>query len=112
MSRCTITEKDLEPITRTIVQAFNPEQIILFGSLVWGKAGPDSDADLFIVKETQESTRDVAREIDGALWGRTIPLDIIVSTPEGLQKSLKSGNLFIRDIVERGKVLYERRRQR
>lgn len=112
MPRRTITEKDLEPITRTIVQAFNPEQIILFGSLVWGKAGPDSDADLFIVKETQNSTRDVAREIDGALWGRTIPLDIIVYTPEGVQRSLKSGNLFIRDIVERGKVLYERRRQR
>lgn len=109
MARRTISEKDLQPITAKIVREFDPEKIILFGSLVWGTPDVDSDADLFIVKKTTQSTRAVAREIDGALWGRTTPLDIIVYTPEGVQRSLENGNLFIRDVLKNGKILYERR---
>ena len=52
---------------------------------------------------------EVAREIDASLWGRTIPLDIIVYKPESIQKGLKIGDFFIRNIIEKGKVVYERR---
>lgn len=102
-------ERELHTITQTIVRKFDPERIILFGSRVWGTPSVESDADLFVVKKTGRSTREVARDIDGALWGRHLPLDILVYTPEGVQRSLQNGNLFVRDILENGKVLYERR---
>lgn len=100
-----VTKQKIVETAQKIAREFDPEKIILFGSWAWGKPGPDSDVDLFIVKETP-NTRETAREIDGALWGRTFPLDIIVYTPEGVERSLARGNFFIRDIIANGKVVY------
>ncbi len=102
------TRKIITAMTKTIVKKFKPEKVILFGSHACGKPGLDSDVDLFVIKKTTRSTRAVAREIDDALWGRVIPLDLLVSTPQGVSKSMRNGNIFIRTIVERGEVLYER----
>lgn len=101
------TQEKLQKVVQKIAKEFKPEKIILFGSWAWGKPGKDSDFDLFIVKKTRRSTREVAREIDGSLWGRTIPLDIIVYTPENVEKRLKTNDFFIRDIINKGKILHE-----
>lgn len=101
--------KDLEAITEKIVEEFQPEKIILFGSLAWGEPGPESDADLLIVKRTPKSTRDVATEIRRALWGSSVPMDILVYTPEQLEQRIAvDRNLFLEDIVKNGVTLYER----
>lgn len=34
-------------------------------------------------------TRELARKIDGSLWGRTFPIDIIVYTPDIIKDKLK-----------------------
>ena len=102
-----VVDEQLKEVIKKIVKEFQPEKIILFGSWAWGEPGPDSDVDLFIVKKTNRSTREVAREIDGSLWGRTTALDIIVYTPEELKISInKNHNLFIEDVIRNGKVLY------
>ena len=36
-----------------------------------------------------------------------IPIDLLVRTPEQIQQRLEMGDSFIRDIMERGKVMYE-----
>lgn len=91
---------------KTIAKSFQPEKIILFGSYAWGNPGPDSDVDFFIIKET-EDTRSIAREIDGSLWGRTIPMDFVVYTPSQVERRKKS-NFFIKKILENGQVLYSK----
>lgn len=109
MARRTISEKNLQPITAKIVREFDPEKIILFGSLVWGTPDVDSDADLLVVKRTPKSTRDVATEIRGALWGSSVPMDILVYTPEQLEQRISvDRNLFLEDVVRNGVVLYDR----
>lgn len=45
----------VERITRTIVERFDPERIILFGSRARGDAGADSDLDLVVVMESTKS---------------------------------------------------------
>lgn len=99
------TEEEILRVARKIAQKFQPEKIILFGSYAWGKPGPDSDVDLFIIATTK-NTRELAREIDGSLWKRTFPLDIIVYRPESVERNLKAGDFFTRNIVNKGKVLY------
>lgn len=37
-----------------------------------------------------------------------LPLDILVKTPDEMRERLAIGDDFIREIVERGKVVYER----
>ncbi len=102
------TRKTIDAMTKTIVRRFKPEKVILFGSHAWGRPYANSDVDLFIIQKTRRSTRAVAREMDDALWGRTIPLDLIVSTPRGVSQSLQNGNFFVRKVLESGKILYER----
>lgn len=96
----------LQEISQRIVNQFHPEKIILFGSYAWGNPGPDSDVDLFIVKKTDVSTREIARAIDASLWGVMIPIDIIVSTPENVKRRLDIGDFFIQDVIQKGKELY------
>ncbi|MDA2922865.1 nucleotidyltransferase domain-containing protein [Patescibacteria group bacterium AH-259-L07] len=97
--------KKIQAVVNKIVQEYHPEKIILFGSYVWGKPGPDSDVDLFIITKT-ENTRALAREIDGLLFPRLFPIDVLVYTPEHVEKRKKRGDFFINDILTKGKVLY------
>jgi len=103
-----ITQEKIKETVDKIAKEHQPEKIILFGSYAWGNPNPDSDVDLFIVKKT-ENTRKTTREIDGSLWGRTFPIDIIVYTPENVKKRIEMGDFFIRNIFNKGKLLYESR---
>ena len=100
-------DKKLKEITSKIVREHQPEKIILFGSYAWGNPGPDSDVDLFVVKKTDRSSREVAREISRSIFPRPFPLDILVYTPSEIEKKIKEDrNLFIEDIINNGKILY------
>ncbi|MBU2579174.1 nucleotidyltransferase domain-containing protein [Patescibacteria group bacterium] len=101
-------QKELKKITKAIVEKYKPEKIILFGSLVWGKPNKDSDVDLFIIKKTSESIREFSRKIDGSIFPRPFPLDIIVSTPQQVKKRIEKEDFFIREIFKKGEVLYEK----
>ena len=51
MSRkTTLDRRKLSEIIRRIVKVAAPEKIILFGSAARGEMGPNSDADLLVVK--------------------------------------------------------------
>ena len=100
-------DKKLKEITSKIVREYQLEKIILFGSYAWGNPGPDSDVDLFVAKKTDRSSREVAREISRSIFPRPFPLDILVYTSSEIEKKIKEDrNLFIEDIINKGKVLY------
>jgi predicted nucleotidyltransferase len=101
-------EERLEEIKNRIVAAFNPYQIILFGSHVYGRPDPDSDVDLLIVMESDERPAQRAARVSKLLQPRPFPLDILVRTPEEIEQRLKIGDYFIQEVMERGKILYER----
>lgn len=101
-------KEEIREMAYKIAEQFQPEKIILFGSQAWGEPGEDSDVDLFVIKET-DNTRKLAAEIDGSLFPRQIPLDIIVYQPEQFERRLEAGDMFVKDVVENGNVLYERR---
>ncbi|MCL5667189.1 MAG: nucleotidyltransferase domain-containing protein [Patescibacteria group bacterium] len=101
------TREKIKEIAQKIAVEFKPEKIILFGSYAWGKPDPDSDVDLFVIKEV-ENTRGWAGKIRMALWDYPIAMDILVYNKERLGRSLKKQNFFIKDIISQGQVLYER----
>lgn len=102
-----VNEKKIEETSQKIAKNFSPERIVLFGSWAWGKPGPDSDVDLLIVKET-ENTRELARKIDGFLFPRPFPIDVIVYRPEEVNRRQTAGDPFITEVLNNGKVLYAR----
>lgn len=103
MTQEKIHEK-INEVAQTIGRNFRPEKIILFGSYAWGQPGPNSDVDFFIIKKT-DNTRKTAREIDGSIFPRPFPIDIIVYRPEQAEEAQKK-DFFIRDILQKGHVLY------
>lgn len=99
--------QEIEEMARKIAEQFQPEKIILFGSQAWGEPGEDSDVDLFVITQTDD-TRKLAAEIDGSLFPRHLPLDIIVYQPGQFERRLEAGDMFVKDVAENGSVLYER----
>lgn len=92
-----------------IVRELNPEKIILFGSYAYGNPTPDSDVDLFVMLESNEPYKERFLKVARLLRPRLFPVDIIVKTPQEVQDEYKH-SFFIREILDRGKVLYERGR--
>jgi len=107
-SKKFIDEK-LKPIAEKIIQEYQPDKIILFGSYAWGRPTEDSDVDLFIVKKSAKRRIDRARELRTKLIGNKFPpMDLLIYTPEELQKRIAMEDLFIKDVLVKGKVLYSK----
>lgn len=101
-----ITDQKIREVTLKIANNFQPEKIILFGSFAWGEPNENSDVDLFIIKKTDLSTREIAREIDGSIFPRPFPMDIVVYKPEQVLEREANNDFFIKDILTKGKILY------
>lgn len=109
------------PVSQTLPQAIerivaelNPEKIILFGSYAYGNPTPDSDVDLLVVIETNGKNNEMYRAVSNLLYPRQFPVDIIIKTPNEVEAALKGGvdnGFFIREIMKKGKVLYDRNRR-
>jgi len=103
-----ITQKQIEEIVKKIVDNYNPEKIILFGSYAYGQPTEDSDLDLLIIKNSDLPRYKRAREIRKHLWGITdVPKDIIVYTQEEIDDWKEVEEAFITRVVKKGKILYE-----
>ncbi len=89
-----------------IAQQFRPERIILFGSYAYGTPNKDSDVDLLVVMPFEGRTARQAIEIYRVIYAG-FPMDLIPITPERLKHRLEIEDFFLREIIEKGKVLYE-----
>jgi predicted nucleotidyltransferase len=91
---------------RRIAERFRPDKIVLFGSYAYGRPHQDSDVDLLVVMAAADETNQAIRIT--LAFERPFPLDLIVRTPENLRRRLADGNWFLREVMEKGKVLYEK----
>ena len=91
---------------RQVAERFQPEKIILFGSHAYGTPHADSDVDILVVMPARNQI-DQACRIDDA-FDPPFPLDLIVRTPKNLAWRLAEGDSFLRDVMAKGKVLYEK----
>lgn len=97
----------LRPYLKVLVEKFQPEQVILFGSYAYGEPTPDSDVDLLVIKEIAGSPVTEATKIRQAVRHlrhkvANLPLDIMVRTPDDWLRRLKNGGAFHTEIARRG----------
>src|SRR5689334_20108146 len=90
---------------RRIANRFRPDKIILFGSYAYGKPHSESDVDLLVIMPTSNVIEQSIRI--SLAFQRPFSFDLIVRTPKQMERGLKEDNWFLREIVEKGKVLYE-----
>jgi len=103
--RVMISRRQIRELSEQIVREFKPDRIILFGSHAYGRPTDDSDLDLLVVmpfrgKDFRQAVR-IASRLPAHL-----PVDVIVRTPETLRRRLDLGDFFLREIIEKGRVLY------
>ena len=98
--------KQVENITRQIIEKYKPEKIILFGSAARGNSEEVNDLDFLIIKrDVPYYGIDRMRELD-ELIDRTIAIDILVYRPEEFEKRLRMGDPFLKAVLKEGRVLY------
>ena len=103
-----VTQKILDELISRITEVAQPEKIILFGSAVRGEMGPNSDVDLLVVKSGVHRRR-LAQTIYMNLLGLGQAVDVIVVTPEDLERYGHAMGLVIEPALREGKIVYERK---
>lgn len=98
----------LPEITRRILGVSDPQRIILFGSYARGDYSPDSDLDLMVVMDRVDSPRSESVRLRRALRGLLVPVDILVSTSEQLERHQNTIGLIYQTVLTEGKIIYER----
>ncbi len=101
-------QKELEKVSQKIATEYQPEKIILFGSYAWGNPKEDSDVDLFIIKNSDKKTLEMMRDVRKITFDSDLAMDVLVYTPEQVKKRISIGDFFVEDILNSGKVLYEK----
>jgi predicted nucleotidyltransferase len=105
--RTRIPQEAIDYVVWQIVEKFQPLKIILFGSYSYGMPRPESDVDLLVIMETplKEIKQEIriCQEIEYHFG-----LDLLVKTPATLANRLALGDPFLKEIVKKGQVLYER----
>lgn len=97
----------LEEILDTLITHYQPEKIILFGSMVEPDVSEWSDLDLVIVKETPLPFMQRLKEV-ALLCLAPVSVDFLVYTPAEFAELIAQKNPFIlNEIVAKGRVLYE-----
>jgi len=109
MDRTSHMLSTIEAVTERIVEGFEPDSIILFGSMASEGDNWDSDIDLLIVKETDDDPASRRAAVERLLQDRAVPLDILVYTPGGIRTLFSMGSPFIEEIMESGRLLYMRK---
>jgi predicted nucleotidyltransferase len=101
-------EQALQHILRVLTTQYQPEKVILFGSMASGEIHEWSDLDLVIIKETTTPFLQRLKEVALLCLSR-VGVDYLVYTPNELTEMIAERNHFIlTEVLKKGKVLYER----
>ena len=106
MKSQTLDGETLDDIIRRVVEVARPERIVLFGSAARGDMGPHSDVDILVVKDCA-NRRILSAKIRRNLYGVQVPVDVIVVTPDDLERFKDSHGLVIKPALKEGMVVYE-----
>lgn len=102
-----VKRHQIQAFVKQVVARFHPRRVILFGSYAYGKPTPDSDVDLLVVMPHKGHPAAVqAAEIRKSIHAG-FPLDLLVRSPEEVERRLTMDDFFVREITERGQLLYE-----
>ena len=106
-----MTKKEYISLIVEKIKQENPEKIILFGSYAYGKPKNESDVDILVIKNIEESKiRDFRIKLKLLLWDiiikENVPVDILVDNLERINQRISDGDMFYKEIMMKGNVVY------
>ena len=104
--RDRIPQAAIDDVVRQIAEKFKPMKIILFGSYAYGTPRRESYVDLLVIMESPIRENALSLTIRRAI-DYHFGLDLIVKKPKTLAERIEMGDFFLKEILQKGKVLYE-----
>ena len=101
-----LTKIQIAEIAAKIVENLRPEKVVLFGSYAEGCATEDSDLDLLVIMKGDGPRYRRSAAIRHLFWPPIAPMDILVYTPEEVERWNGTPNHILTDAHRHGKVLY------
>ena len=102
-----VSRKDIQATCDDIVREFKPLQVILFGSYAYGTPKEYSDVDLLVVMPVEKMEAHRQESVIRERIPERFKLDLRVRSPEEIAFRVSHNDWFLREITEKGEVLYE-----
>jgi predicted nucleotidyltransferase len=97
-------------MTEILIREYEPEKLILIGSVAQEEILEWSDLDLVVIKKTDKPLLERTEEVLRLIRPK-VGLDVLVYTPEELDSLVDERRAFVLDeIIYKGAVAYERRK--
>ena len=101
-----LDQETLDDIIKRIVEVAEPEKIVVFGSAARGEMDRHSDVDILVIRDCA-SRRDLSARIRRKLYRVRAAVDVVVVTPDDVERYKDSHALVIKPALREGKVVYE-----
>jgi predicted nucleotidyltransferase len=99
-------------LKEALLEVYDPEAVILFGSLGRGDADEFSDVDLLLVIETDRDVEDLGKEVSGYLDPLSKDKHIIVRTPRDFCRQRDIPGTIVFSAARNGKFLFDKKEWR
>ena len=96
----------LNAVVKRVAEVAKPERIILFGSAARGEMRRNSDLDLLVVKRGRFNRGRLIEAIYRNLRGADAAVDVIVVTPQEVERYRDTYCLIIAPALREGRVVY------
>ena len=106
IERSREVREKIDRYVREVVEKLHPSLIVLFGSFSSGEINEGSDVDILVVADFKEGFLERIRTLMDLNRFR-IPIEPVGYTPEEFEDMKRKGNLFVTEVLEKGKILYE-----
>ena len=102
------------------LKSLDPYKIVLFGSYAWGTPTRNSDIDLLVILNNEDfssSYMDMLKKramVRNKILGinRDVAIDLVVYSKSELKKMIELESVFVKTILEKGIILYEKANKR
>ena len=100
-----IVQTAIGDMASRIVECFQPHRIMLFSSQARGTPNYHSDVDLLVVMENGTDKRHTALEIRRAVMDSPVAKDIVVTTPDEIERRGNLVGTVLRAALRRGNAV-------
>ncbi len=101
-----IGRQEIKEMARRLGRATNAHRVILFGSYARGNPTVDSDVDFMIIAESNLPRFKRSRKLYGMIKPYPFPMDLLVYTPDEVERAKRSTVSFVSQVLQEGKTLY------
>lgn len=103
-----LSDQVKEQIKERLLEKFDPDKIILFGSQARGTADEKSDVDLLIICESNEDRFSLMDQMRSSLLPINYAFDVIILNYKEFERDKKYPGTIARYASKEGEILYER----